>query len=288
MSYGGECMKVDVTRCNRIRIRDALGVEFARGVLKTGDDIRLEPPCILSEEVDLNKPFALGAYSAVSPANGREKSLRAVKIGRYCSIAADVWTSTCEHPSDHLTTSLLPYGRYAFGWLARFRGGMPPPLSDAMRSVTIGHDVWIGAGAFIKGGVTVGDGAIVGAHAVVTKDVPPYAIVGGVPARVIRYRFDEATIRELQELRWWDYDLAALEPLDWHDVKACLARIRACIQAGAKRYAPAVVTARDLRPYSQKCGFFFEWTPQRKRIKLFWMWIVHRVHQPDVWRGGAP
>lgn len=70
----------------------------------------------------------------------------------------------------------------------------------------IGNDVWIGYEAVILSGVTIGDGAIVGARAVVTKDVPPYTIVGGVPARSIRRRFDEETIKKLEALRWWDWD----------------------------------------------------------------------------------
>lgn len=281
-------MKVNVTRVNMRRMRDALGVEFAPGVLKVGDRTRFEPPCSLSEEVDAAGTFSIGAYSGVSKANGREKSLRNVRIGRYCSIAADVWTSSFEHPSDRLTTSLAPYGRYSFSWLPRLQGAdESPDLDQAVKEVSIGNDVWIGVGAFIKGGVVIGDGAIVAAHAVVTKDVPPYAIVAGVPARVIRYRFDEATIRELLELRWWDYDLAAMGSLDWSDVKACIAKIRSCVRAGAKRYAPSAVTAGDLRPYSRNCAFFFEWTHGRKRIKVFWLWVVHHVRRSYALNGGG-
>lgn len=70
----------------------------------------------------------------------------------------------------------------------------------------IGNDVWIGYEAVILSGVTVGDGAIIGTRAVVTKDVPPYTIVGGVPAKPIRKRFDEDTIKKLEALCWWDFD----------------------------------------------------------------------------------
>jgi Hexapeptide repeat of succinyl-transferase len=82
--------------------------------------------------------------------------------------------------------------------------------------VTIGHDVWLGSGAIIMSGVTVGHGAVVAAHAIVTRDVPPYAIVGGNPAKVIRYRFDESIIADLLDARWWDLPqekIATLIPL---------------------------------------------------------------------------
>ena len=75
------------------------------------------------------------------------------------------------------------------------------------RPITIGNDVWIGARAMVMDGVEVGDGAIVAANAVVTKDVPPYAIVGGVPAKVIRYRFAPEKIEALQLLQWWSWPL---------------------------------------------------------------------------------
>lgn len=77
---------------------------------------------------------------------------------------------------------------------------------DNKGDTIIGNDVWIGYEAVILSGVRIGDGAIIGARAVVTKDVPPYTIVGGVPARPIRRRFDDAVIKKLETLRWWDWD----------------------------------------------------------------------------------
>jgi carbonic anhydrase/acetyltransferase-like protein (isoleucine patch superfamily) len=79
---------------------------------------------------------------------------------------------------------------------------------EVNRLTTIGNDVWIGSRAILIDGVTIGDGAIVGAGAVVTKDVPPYAIVGGIPARIIKYRFEPEEISFLSKLRWWDKDPA--------------------------------------------------------------------------------
>ena len=79
---------------------------------------------------------------------------------------------------------------------------LPEPENQG---VEIGNDVWIGEAVFINDGVKIGTGAVVGAHSVVTKDVPPYAIVAGVPAKMIRYRFDEETIQKLLESKWWEW-----------------------------------------------------------------------------------
>ena len=88
----------------------------------------------------------------------------------------------------------------------------------------VGSDVWIGYEAVILSGVTIGDGAIIGARAVVTRDVPPYTIVGGVPARPIRRRFDDDTIARLVKLRWWDWDVEkisrSIEAIQAGDVAA--------------------------------------------------------------------
>ena len=96
--------------------------------------------------------------------------------------------------------------------------------------MTIGHDVWLGSGATILSGITIGHGAVVAAHALVTKDVPPYAIVGGNPAKIIRYRFDDGTIAALLEARWWDLPrerIATLIPLLQSDrIKELVAAVK--------------------------------------------------------------
>lgn len=127
-----------------------------------------------------------------------------LKIGKFCSVACGakfLFTS-----GNH---SLRSLSTYTFPIFYEQWGLDPKNIRDAWDNkgdIVIGNDVWIGYEAVILSGVTVGDGAVIGTRAVVTKDVPPYTIVGGVPARPIRRRFDPQTIARLEDLRWWDWE----------------------------------------------------------------------------------
>nr|WP_305849016.1 CatB-related O-acetyltransferase [Shinella sp. HZN7] len=96
------------------------------------------------------------------------------------------------------------------------------PVERKGQRTLIGNDVWIGANAIILPGIAIGDGAIIAAGSVVSRDVPPYAIVGGVPARVIRYRFDETTIDRLMKIRWWRFSLEGLADIPFNDIQVTL------------------------------------------------------------------
>lgn len=127
-----------------------------------------------------------------------------LKIGRYCSLACGskfLFTSG-NHALASLSTYTFPIFYEEWGLDAKDICG----AWDNKGDIFVGNDVWIGFEAVILSGVTIGDGAIIGARAVVTKDVPPYTIVGGVPAKTIRKRFDDRTIEKLLSLRWWDRD----------------------------------------------------------------------------------
>ncbi|NEP83937.1 MAG: CatB-related O-acetyltransferase [Okeania sp. SIO3B3] len=123
-------------------------------------------------------------------------------IGKFCSIASGVKfiLNGGNHRTDWLTT--YPFPVFGDGW----EKAMPDSFPNK-GDIVIGNDVWLGYNATIMPGITVGDGAIVATQAVVTRDVPPYAIVGGNPADIIRKRFDDPTIERLLKIQWWNWDI---------------------------------------------------------------------------------
>ena len=148
--------------------------------------------------------FTIGKYSYGTPSIHFATSGAKLKIGRFVSIADGVTIFLGgEHRHDWITT--YPLMRL-FDSLQDILGH-PKSKGD----VVIGNDVWVGRGAFISSGVNIGDGAVIGAHAVVTNDVAPYSLTAGNPARHIRYRFDDAIISGLLEIRWWDWSDADIE-----------------------------------------------------------------------------
>lgn len=129
-------------------------------------------------------------------------------IGKFCSIASHVHINPGNHPMWRVTSHHMTYRRQMFG--------MGEDDSDFFQwrrdhRVVIGNDVWIGHAAIIMPGVTIGDGAVIGSQAVVTKDVAPYTIVGGVPAKPIRERFPKDIADKLKEIAWWDWSREELE-----------------------------------------------------------------------------
>lgn len=158
----------------------------------------------------------LGDFSYVS----KESNLNNVEVGRFCSIGSCVQIGLAPHPSKvFVSTYPAFYSNDNNACTQRFREDKI--FDDSVPKTFIESDVWIGYNATIVGGITIGTGAIVAAGAVVVKDVPAYAVVGGNPAKVIRYRFTEDQIEHLLASKWWDWPIEKIrEHLeDFSDIK---------------------------------------------------------------------
>lgn len=140
-------------------------------------------------------------------------------IGSYCSLGMRIVLGHGEHPMNYLSTSPFLY-LDALG----FKDKNMVSHNEFLKipPIHIGNDVWIGDGVFVKNGITIGDGAIIGARSVVTRDVPPYAIVAGVPARVVKYRFAPEIIEKLLNLKWWDRDETYVKNIPYDDIHSAI------------------------------------------------------------------
>ena len=216
-------MYINLTK-NRIKKLRNYGFDIPDSHSHISSDFRCEIPASIKNTV-IGPKVKLGAYSyAVSG------YIMAANIGRYCSFGEDIQIGRQNHPIDWLSTS--PH----FYLPAEQVQDMPPTIKaqsssgyyphgkapTVMKVTNIGHDVWIGHGAYIKPGITVGTGAIVAAMSVVTKDLPPYAIVGGNPAKLIRYRFSKNIIEKLLVSEWWEYTPKSLRQFQLHNVEDLL------------------------------------------------------------------
>lgn len=152
------------------------------------NSVRISKEIVILDNSTIDSESSIGSYTYI----GRFTNITKSRVGRYCSIANNVSIGQGEHELDRVSTSSIFY-------------------DSPWETLTTGHciiesDVWIGVDAVILRGVKIGIGAVIAANAVVTRDVPPFAIVGGVPARLIRYRFSNEKQLNILATHWWDRD----------------------------------------------------------------------------------
>jgi acetyltransferase-like isoleucine patch superfamily enzyme len=214
------------------------------GVYGAGDAIILYPGADIEPGATLptGALFKIGAFSYVV---GLTRSN--LSIGRYCSIAAGLSVFGSAHPTGWLSSSPMTYAPHHQRFYVDAGIEAPPPIMEWEEynghiTTHIGNDVWIGADVLLKPGITIGNGAVIAARSVITKDVPPYAIMGGAPARVIKYRFEAPLLDKLNAIEWWKYDLSGVQ-LDWRDASGSIDAIAALLDQGS--IAPLSFPHRD-------------------------------------------
>lgn len=178
-------------------------------------------PAVLERGTRVGPHVTFGRYCGF----GENSSIIRTTVGSFFHCGNGVSINPFNHPTDWLSVHDFQFRDDSFGWvdecqnLEREHHERP---EEMFSRVTIGNDTWIGHGAMILGDVTVGDGAIIAAGAIVTKDVPPYAIMVGMPAKVMRYRFPEHIVERLLAVKWWNLPLSELSGLPFRDVEGCL------------------------------------------------------------------
>ena len=185
----------------------------SKKLIKLNPTLRMGYMCT-SDKCKFGEYNTLGHYVELSNTHidnftyiGKATIINNAKIGKYCSIAPRCKIGLGMHPSDFVSTHSLFFSTTTHNEVVLLN----TDKFLEFKEIKIGHDVWIGESAIVQDGVEIGNGAIIGSGAVVTKDVPPYAVVGGVPAKVIKYRFNSENINFLLSFCWWDKDLEWLK-----------------------------------------------------------------------------
>ncbi|MCY1266989.1 2,3,4,5-tetrahydropyridine-2,6-dicarboxylate N-acetyltransferase [compost metagenome] len=213
-------------------LRENSGITISGQLPPLHRDSWFESPVVIQAALAPMNLIQIGAFTGIY--GGK---LGHCRVGRYCSIAPGVDIASDQHPITWLSTSMIQYVPNIHGWGTWIKENgekycEPIEKFSSNNQVTIGNDVWIGQGVFVKSGVHIGNGAVVAAHSVVSKDVPDYAVVAGVPARIIKFRFNDSLIERMGKVEWWNYCVTSLEGVEFSDPDRALDRIESAIDSG--------------------------------------------------------
>ena len=183
---------------------------------------KLDAPVDIADHVTVYGNTSIGKFTYI---NVGSVIFSNVSIGKFCSVGRSVEIGLARHPVNYLSTHPFQIAKSLFQRSPEYSKVKTVPWKFHEKT-TIGNDVWIGAKACINSGVSIGDGCIIAAGAVVTTDLPPYGIFGGVPAKKIGERFSEEVINNLLILKWWDRSLEDLAFLPFDDIDACIEKLK--------------------------------------------------------------
>lgn len=220
-------MRYEPAHVDRIENDTDAAIHPLGGIAKLNPGARIIRSTVLGP-IYLNRNTQVGPDVVAGKYFGMNESgfVARAEVGAFCAFGARTSINPFNHPTDWLSINEFQYHPNSFDWVAEYNDFVRLERTpDMFERVRIGNDVWTGHNVNVLPGVNVGDGAVIAAGAVVTHDVPAYAIVAGVPARVKRFRFPDAVIERLLKVRWWDFELSELSGLPFRDVTTCLTRL---------------------------------------------------------------
>lgn len=179
-------------------------------------------PIDIADGAVVYAPVEIGAFSYL---NVGTVVFPHVRVGKYCSIGRNVQIGLAKHPTSFLSSHPFQFSSSLFAKVPGYTA-LQKEKWQFHSPTEIGSDVWIGAGAMISCGLKIGSGAVIGANAVVTRDVAPYEIVGGVPAKTIRFRFEQTVIDELLASEWWDLPIESLAKIDFGNIEGAVMQLK--------------------------------------------------------------
>jgi acetyltransferase-like isoleucine patch superfamily enzyme len=199
--------------------------------------VKIIPPVRLYGEVTVSENAQIGKYTNIGT---RTLVAPGATIGNYCSISRDVEIGAANHPLEMLSTHSFQYNERHFPMQEYKKHKRIRPGRRSSGPTRIGNDVWLGAKSIVMRGVTIGDGAVIGGGAIVTRDVPPFAIAVGIPARVKRYRFEPDVVDQLLALRWWRLDPLDMDGVTFDNVTEAIEQLTDIIATAVSKNARAL------------------------------------------------